>query len=168
MKKKRDGEWQAESSRLEEEMEKTKARVRIYENKNQDEEMTFKMEEYKQDKISYHQQTTKHNEINQHGDRENVGIQNGYSSIPPESYDQKLQYAFRQAPRTNPDEVAIANSEKAVEDNEMGKMLCQLVKQQSAPTVDIEEFDGNPLQYSYFRSMCREVVDKKIADPQED
>ena len=43
MKEKGDGEWQAESSRLEEEMEKTKARVRIYENKNQDEEMTFKM-----------------------------------------------------------------------------------------------------------------------------
>ena len=48
----------------------------------------------------------------------------------------------------------------------MGKMLCQLVKQQSAPTVVIEEFDGNPLQYSYFRSMFREVVEKKIADPQ--
>ena len=26
--------------------------------------------------------------------------------------------------------------ERAVEDNEMGKMLCQLVKQQSAPTVE--------------------------------
>ena len=48
----------------------------------------------------------------------------------------------------------------------MGKRLCQLVKQQSAPTVDIEEFNGNPLQYSYFRSMFREVVEKKIADPQ--
>ena len=48
----------------------------------------------------------------------------------------------------------------------MGKMLLQLVKQQSAPTVDIEEFDGNPLQYSYFRSMFREVAEKKIADPQ--
>ena len=35
----------------------------------------------------------------------------------------------------------------------MGKMLCQLVKQESTPTVDIEEFDGNPLQYTYFRSM---------------
>ena len=47
----------------------------------------------------------------------------------------------------------MANSGKAVEDNEMGKMLCQLVKQQSAPTVGIEKFDGNPLQYSYFRSI---------------
>ena len=49
----------------------------------------------------------------------------------------------------------------------MGKRLCQLVKQQSAPTVDIEEFDGNPLQYSYFRSMFQEVVEKKIANSQE-
>ena len=48
----------------------------------------------------------------------------------------------------------------------MGKMLHQLVEQQSAPPVDIEEFDGNSLQYSYFRSMFREVVEKKIADPQ--
>ena len=48
----------------------------------------------------------------------------------------------------------------------MAKMLHQLVKQQSTPTVDIEEFDGNPSQCPYFRSMFREVVDKKIADPQ--
>ena len=48
----------------------------------------------------------------------------------------------------------------------MEKMLCQLVKQQSAPTVNIDEFDGNPLQYTYFRSIFREVVEKKIAHPQ--
>ena len=84
--------------RLEEEMTKARARVKIYENENQDQEMAFKMEKHKQDKIIYHQQTTKHSEINQHGDRKNIGIQNVYSSIPRESYDQKLQHAFRQAP----------------------------------------------------------------------
>ena len=57
---------------------------------------------------------------------------------------------------------AIVNSEKAVEDNEMGKMLCQLVKKQSDPTVDIEESDGSPLQYSYFRPIFQELVEKKI------
>ena len=128
MKEKQDAEWQAESLRLEEEMEKARVRAWIYENGNQDQEMTFKMEEQKQEKIVYHQQITKHSEINQHGDRTNAGVQNVYSSIPRESYDQKLQRAFRQAPRANPGEAAIANSEKAVEDNEMGKMLCQLVK----------------------------------------
>ena len=48
----------------------------------------------------------------------------------------------------------------------MGKMLYQLVKEQSAPAVDIEEFGGNPLHYNYLRSMFREVVEEKIADPQ--
>ena len=45
-------------------------------------------------------------------------------------------------------------------------MLYQLVKEQSAPSVDIEVFDGNPLQYTYFRSMFREAVKKRIKDPQ--
>ena len=44
----------------------------------------------------------------------------------------------------------------------MGKMLCQLVKKQSDPTVDIEESDGSPLQYSYFRPIFQELVEKKI------
>ena len=48
----------------------------------------------------------------------------------------------------------------------MGKMLYHLVKEQSAPAINIEEFDGNQLHYNYFRSMFCEVVEKKIADPQ--
>ena len=164
MKKKWDAEWQAELLRLEEEMAKARARVKIYENKNQGQEMVFKIEENKQDNTTYHKQTAKHSEINQHSDQKNVQIQIVYRSIPWENYDQKLQHAFGQEPQTNPVEVAIANSEKAVEDNKMGKMLSQLVKQQSPPSVNTEEFDGNPLQYTYFRSMFWEVVEKKIAD----
>ena len=70
MKKKWDAKWQAESLKLDEEMEKASARVTIYENENQgqDQGMVFKMEEHKQDKIIYHQQTTEHSDINQHGD----------------------------------------------------------------------------------------------------
>ena len=41
-------------------------------------------------------------------------------------------------------------------------MLYQLVKEQ----LDIEVFDGNPLHYTYFRSMFRETVEKRIKDPQ--
>ena len=133
--------------------------------------MVFKIEEHKQDNITYHQQTTKHSKINQHSDPTNVGIQNIYSSISRKNYEQKIekiniQRAFRQAPRTNLVEVAMENSERAVEDTEMEKMLRQLVKQQSAPTVDIEEIDGNFLQYINFRLMFWEVVEKKIANPQ--
>ena len=45
------------------------------------------------------------------------------------------------------------------------RMLCSLIKEQSAPDVGIEEFDGNPLNLNYFRSMSRETVEKKIDDP---
>ena len=55
---------------------------------------------------------------------------------------------------------------KPCEDNKIGTMLYQLVKEQSAPSVDIEVYDRNPLHYPYFRSMFREAVEKRIKDPQ--
>ena len=34
--------------------------------------------------------------------------------------------------------------------NNIEEMLCKLVKEQSAVKVDLEPFDGNPLEYTYF------------------
>ena len=47
MKKKRDAEWQIDSLRLEQEIAKARSRVKIYENKNQDQEIALKMEEHR-------------------------------------------------------------------------------------------------------------------------
>ena len=44
-------------------------------------------------------------------------------------------------------------------------MLCTLVREQAAPQVTIEPFDGNPLNFAYFLSMFTESVEKKIEDP---
>ena len=65
--------------------------------------MVFKIEEHKQDNITYHQQTIKHSEISQGSDPTEVGIQNVHSSIPRENYVQKfekinIQRVFRQEP----------------------------------------------------------------------
>ena len=43
-------------------------------------------------------------------------------------------------------------------------VLCQLLKQQSAPDVDIDLFDGNSLNFKYFMTLFREVVESKIED----
>ena len=40
----------------------------------------------------------------------------------------------------------------------------KLVKGQSAPQVDLEPFDGNPLEYMYFMSTFRESFKEKIED----
>ena len=43
--------------------------------------------------------------------------------------------------------------------------MYQLLKQQSAPDVDIDVFDGNPLNFKYFMTLLREVVESEIEDP---
>ena len=49
---------------MKEEIAKARERGKIYEHENQDQEMVFKIEEHKQDNITYYQQSTKHRSIN--------------------------------------------------------------------------------------------------------
>ena len=45
-------------------------------------------------------------------------------------------------------------------------MMCNLLKHQSAPHFDIDEFDGNPNNHHCFIAIFKEVVESKIDDPQ--
>ena len=45
--------------------------------------------------------------------------------------------------------------------------LCKLFQLQAAAEVDMEQFDGNPLNYQYFMALFAEVVEKKIEEPRE-
>ena len=49
-------------------------------------------------------------------------------------------------------------------DGEMSRMLCSLLRQQSAPDVDIQTFRGDPLEYHFFMSSFREAVERKVDD----
>ena len=44
-------------------------------------------------------------------------------------------------------------------------MLCNLLKQQSAQDVDLDAFDGNPLEYHNFMTLFHELGEKLIDDP---
>ena len=44
-------------------------------------------------------------------------------------------------------------------------MMCNLLKRQSVPDIDIDEFDGNAINYHYFIALFKEVVQSKIDDP---
>ena len=44
-------------------------------------------------------------------------------------------------------------------------MMCNLLKRQSAPDVDIDEFDDKHINYHYFIAIFKEVVESKIDDP---
>ena len=44
-------------------------------------------------------------------------------------------------------------------------LLRTLVREQAAPQVTIEPFDGNSLNFAYFLSMSTESVERNIEDP---
>ena len=44
-------------------------------------------------------------------------------------------------------------------------MICKLLQQQAAPHVGIKQLYGNPINYKYFISIFKEVVEEKIEDP---
>ena len=46
----------------------------------------------------------------------------------------------------------------------MMEVMMKLVDLNTAPDVDIDVFQGDPLEYSYFRAAFRDVVERKVAD----
>ena len=48
---------------------------------------------------------------------------------------------------------------------EEADMMYKLLLQQSAPDIETDMFDGNPLEFNYFMSLFEEVVESKIEDP---
>ena len=50
------------------------------------------------------------------------------------------------------------------QDDSVNEMMCRLLKQQSAPEIEIDVFDGNPMEFHYFMAVFREVVEKRVDD----
>ena len=55
-----------------------------------------------------------------------------------------------------------------VPDREAGQsvteLMCKLLNQQNAPELDIDTFDGDPMEFHYFMAIFHEVVERKVDD----
>ena len=51
------------------------------------------------------------------------------------------------------------------EECQISKMMCQLLKQQSAPDIDIDIFNVNSMTFHYFMAVFNEIMEKKVNDP---
>ena len=51
------------------------------------------------------------------------------------------------------------------EECQISKMMCQLLKQQSAPDIDIDIFSVNSTKFQYFMAVFNEIMEKKVDDP---
>ena len=63
------------------------------------------------------------------------------------------------------DKKITSSSAYVSENGNIADLLCTLVREQAAPQITIEPFDGNPLNFAYFLSMFIESVEKKMEDP---
>ena len=61
--------------------------------------------------------------------------------------------------------VALYHEYVANESFKLQDVMCNLLKRQSTPDVDIDEFDSNPINYHYFIAILTEVVESKIDYP---
>ena len=44
------------------------------------------------------------------------------------------------------------------------EMMCELLRQKAAPELEIDIFDGNPMDFHYFMAIFKEVVENKVTD----
>ena len=178
MEKRRNVEYEAEPLQLQEKLEKTKARTKIY-------------EEY--DKQSIKDEAA--------ADNQNVGknLNQYYPQKPFEHQSEMFTLDANAKPfhlnkQYNPREKVEGADQKRFSSNknsvpslgvkqqqstkdkvtspfeDTGKggvidILCQLLRQQAAPEVQIDVFNGNPLNFKYFMALFKEVVETKIEDP---
>ena len=69
---------------------------------------------------------------------------------------------WQPAKDANPRDRSSSSDEDA--NHKASSVLCKLVQQQAEPEVDIDCFDGNPLNYHYLMALFCEVVETKIED----
>ena len=67
--------------------------------------------------------------------------------------------------KTNPTKKKTSSKKLlGAQDSSISEMLCRLLKQQSAPEIEIDVFDGNPVEFHYFMAVFKEVVKKRVDD----
>ena len=64
-----------------------------------------------------------------------------------------------------PDKTTKEELEYEKDQKNVTEMMCELLRQQAAPDLEIDIFDGNPMDFHYFMAVFKEVVENKVTDP---
>ena len=95
-----------------------------------------------------------------------------YNTVDPNASTVAREHPCLIVPENNIQEFASKQQESSkrrskdrCKENDTNEVLCKFLKQQSAPEVDIDFFDGNPLHFRYFMAIFKEAVENQIEDP---
>ena len=166
IKKKREAELQAQSFRLEEEMAKAEAKVKIYEEEKldarvQSEKLVVTEEpgktskytwdgplltEQRDQRKNYVILRDRHQRDMKNGNKEGKEMTTTQSALNIGNQNEMIDRSYHDTgiPPRRTDGIRL--------------MLCRLIEEQSPPDVEIEEFDGNTLNFNCFRSTFHKTV----------
>ena len=169
LKKKRTAQHQADELRVQEELTKAKARMKIFdaEEASKHIETPRRMLNFGNNKSAikpemntFGQDVLKHHQYFQIP----VNKRNTIDCMHQDNFNKKRGNGWRKEVHGTKDQNVIVDDDNKHE-IDTNEILCRLMKQQSVPEVDIDSFDGNPLNYRYIMAIFKEVVENKNDDP---
>ena len=145
---------EARKLKIREELAKAKARLSAYHDKPAD-NIQIKQEsaqqrcDYQREKVSsarYQKQQAKSYNEDQ--------LQNGW-----DKFDQRIKEKEDKSYQKTSGKKLLG-----VQDDCISEMMCRLLSRQSAPEIEIDVFNGNPMEFHYFVAVFKEVVEKRVDD----
>ena len=64
-----------------------------------------------------------------------------------------------------PNKTAKEELEYGRDQKNITETMCELLRQQAAPELEIDIFDGNPMDFHYFMAVFKQVVENMVTDP---
>ena len=152
-------EYKAEQLRVQEKLAKAKAKPQVYEEREERTSLNPKKKGYGlEENLAVATQVKKEH-------CKHVGILSG--KVKNIRNDQREKYGCS-GRSIKQEQVNIEGRSKTKSSDvspDLSRMMCDLLRHQSAPEVEIETFKGDLLEYHYFISVFRKVVELKIDDP---
>ena len=158
LERRQQAENEAQKLKIEEKLAKAKAKSQVFEDM-QDSLLLKSGETAKEVGIS-HEATKVRTSVDVH--QFSGKIQNPPTRMKMDDTRTSHQEPLLRSSLKKPREAPSSSSEIT---GDISRMLCNLLRQQSAPDVDIPVFTGNPLEYHYFMSSFKEAVECKIDNP---
>ena len=158
LERRQQAENEAQKLKTEEKLPKAKGRSQVFEDM-QDSLLLKSRETAKEVGIS-HEATKVRTNVDVH--QFSGKIQNPPTRMKMDDTRTSHQEPLLRSSLKKPREVPSSSNEIT---GDISRMLCNLLRQQPAPDVDIPVFTGNPLEYHYFMSSFKEAVECKIDDP---
>ena len=173
LKKKKEAELAAQQLEVEMEIAKATAKLKVYETEEEDEEMSS-LGELENVKKAEDRQRTIQDYVDLHRKHQPFGnahdefyVKDQWPDYTGELKPKETQYFESSKYNVRPDEIrkqVFPSRQKGLVPGEEQQNIFEMLNYMQAPEVEIDRFDGDPLEFLYFINNFQQAVETKIRD----